>query len=263
LNLLQVQGRDRILMVLRPAGTANSCPVCQRRSDRIHSWYRRRLNDLPWEGIPVRIELQVRRFFCGSDGCPQRIFTERLPKTASRYARRTSRLSFAIEQITLALGGSAGSRLAEQLGILASDSTLLRQLRRKTVDEAITPRVLGIDYWAWRKGHRYGTILCDLERGKVIDLLANRSAESTERRLRAYPGTEVISRDRASLYAQMYRNSSSDSVVDLLALRMRGSWGKMVTEWPSTRLTRRGVNGALRPECTLREFRSARNAAIE
>jgi transposase len=250
-------------MVLRPAGTANSCPVCQRRSDRIHSWYRRRLNDLPWEGIPVRIELQVRRFFCGSDGCPQRIFTERLPKTASRYARRTSRLSFAIEQITLALGGSAGSRLAEQLGILASDSTLLRQLRRKTVDEAITPRVLGIDYWAWRKGHRYGTILCDLERGKVIDLLANRSAESTERRLRAYPGTEVISRDRASLYAQMYRNSSSDSVVDLLALRMRGSWGKMVTEWPSTRLTRRGVNGALRPECTLREFRSARNAAIE
>jgi transposase len=108
-------------------------------------------------------------------------FTERLAKTAPRYARRTSRLSLAIEQITLALGGSAGSRLAEQLGIVASDSTLLRQLRRKAVEEFASPRVLGIDDWAWRKGHRYGTILCDLERGKVIDLLADRSAESTER----------------------------------------------------------------------------------
>jgi len=82
LDQLQVQGRDRIIMVLRPAGANGSCPVCQRRSDRIHSWYRRRLHDLPWEGIPVRIELQVRRFFYDADGCPQRIFTERLPKTA-------------------------------------------------------------------------------------------------------------------------------------------------------------------------------------
>jgi transposase len=202
LDQLQVQGRERIIMVLRPARADSCCPVCQRRSDRIHSWYRRRLRDLPLEGISVRVELGVRRFFCDSDGCPQRVFTERLPKTAPRFARRTSRLSLAYEQITLALGGSAGSRLAEQLGILASDSTLLRQLRRRTVDEAASPRVLGIDDWAGRKGHRYGTILCDLECGKVIDLLADRSAESTERWLYAHPGTEVINWDRASLYAQ-------------------------------------------------------------
>ena len=114
----------------------------------------------------------------------------------------TARLSDALEQITLALGGSAGARLAEQLGILASDSTLLRQLRRRPVEKFPSPRVLGIDDWAWRKGHRYGTILCDLERGKVIDLLADRSAESTERWLRFHPGVEIVSRDRASLYAQ-------------------------------------------------------------
>jgi hypothetical protein len=56
----------------------------------------------------------------------------------------------------------------------------LRQLRRKLIKpSAQGPRVLGIDDWAWRKGHRYGTILCDLERGKVVDLLPDRSAEST------------------------------------------------------------------------------------
>jgi len=212
LDQLQVVGRERIIMVLRPAGERSCCPACHVRSGRVHSLYRRRLRDLPWEGIPVRIELRVRRFFCDSDNCPQRIFTEQLSKTAPRYARRTSRLSVALERITLALGGSAGSRLAEQLGILASDSTLLRQLRRKTCEEFASPRVLGIDDWAWRKGRRYGTILCDLERGKVVDLLADRNAESTARWLRAHPGTEIISRDRASLYAEAATKAAPHAV---------------------------------------------------
>src|ERR1700734_3614159 len=103
---------NRLVMVLRATGEANHCPECRQESRRIHSRYRRRLSDLPWEGIPVRIELRVRRFFCGSEDCGQQIFTERLPKTVQRYARRTCRMSASLQQITSALGGSAGSRLA-------------------------------------------------------------------------------------------------------------------------------------------------------
>ena len=198
-----VEGNCRLVMVLRAAGEAGCCPGCRNESRRIHSRYKRRLKDLPWEGIPVQIELRVRRFFCRTEDCGHQIFTERLPSTVQRYARRTCQLSASLEQITHALGGSAGSRLAQQLGILASGSTLLRQLRRRVmVPSAGAPRVLGIDDWAWRKGHRYGTILCDLERGKVVDLLPDRSAESTAHWLRTHPGTEIVSRDRASLYAQ-------------------------------------------------------------
>ena len=64
------------------------------------------------------------------------------------------------------------------------------------------PCVLGIDDWAWRRRHHYGTILCDLEQGKVIDLLPDRSEKSAEQWIRRHPGTEVVSRDRASLYAE-------------------------------------------------------------
>jgi transposase len=83
----------RLIMVLRPARPGSRCPLCRLVSLRIHSRYSRRLNDLPWEGIPVRIELRVRRFFCDNDACSQRIFTEQLPQTAPRYARRTGRLT--------------------------------------------------------------------------------------------------------------------------------------------------------------------------
>ena len=200
-------------MVLRATGKASHCPGCRQESRRIHSRYRRRLSDPPWEGIPVRIELRVRRFFCDSEDCGQQIFTERLPKTVQRYSRRTCRLSTSLQQITSALGGSAGARLAKQLGILASTSTLLRQLRRRLIKQSTQePRVLGIDDWAWRKGHRYGTILCDLERGRVVDLLPDRSAESTAEWLRAHPGTEIVSRDRASLYAQAARTAAPQAV---------------------------------------------------
>ena len=213
LDQLMVESNTRLVMVLRATSEASHCPECRRESRRIHSRYRRKLSDLPWEGIPVRIELRVRRFFCDSEDCGQRIFTERLPRTVQRYSRRTCRLSTSLQQITSALGGSAGSRLAKQLGILASGSTLLRQLRRKLIKPSVQgPRVLGIDDWAWRKGHRYGTILCDLERGKVVDLLPDRSAESTAEWLRSHPGTEIVSRDRASLYAQAAKTAAPQAI---------------------------------------------------
>src|ERR1039458_1760882 len=213
LDQLTVEGNFRHVMVLRAAGEGGYCPECRKESWRIHSRYKRRLKDLPWEGIPVRIELCVRRFFCDTENCGQQIFTERLPNTVQRYARRTCRLSTSLEQITLALGGSAGSQIGPQTGILASGSTLLRQLRRKVIMPSTqAPRVLGIDDWAWRKGHRYGTILCDLERGKVVDLLPDRSSESTAQWLRTHPGTEIVSRDRASLYAQAAATAAPHAV---------------------------------------------------
>ena len=149
LHELKTDRQNRLVMVLRSVGEEGRCPECGRPSRRVHSRYKRQLSDLPWEGIPVRIELSVRRFFCTDDDCAQHIFTERLPNTVARHSRRTRRLSAALNQITLALGGSAGSRLAEQLGILTNGSTLLLGLRKRSSASSSKPlRVVGIDDWA-------------------------------------------------------------------------------------------------------------------
>jgi transposase len=185
---------------MQSTATAAACPLCGQSSTRPHSRYVRRLADLPCHDRPVRVHIEVRRFFCTNADCHRRIFAERLPAVAGVHARTTVRLDKAHCNIGLALGGEAGSRLAARLAMPTSADTLLRRVRHAPLPQNPAVRVLGVDDWAFRKGRHYGTILCDLERRRPVDLLPQRSAEALSEWLKEHPEVEVISRDRADEY---------------------------------------------------------------
>jgi transposase len=98
----------------------------------------------------------------------------------------------------------------QRLGIPVSDDTILRQLKRdaKVAHCYSEIRVVGIDDWSWRRATSYGTIMVDLERRSVVDILDDRSVESAARWLRNHPSVEVVSRDRCGLYAQAVREGA-------------------------------------------------------
>jgi hypothetical protein len=200
-----------VLTMLCTSATA-TCPLCGKTTHRIHSRYQRCLADVSWALVPVRIVLQVRRFFCDTPDCARRIFTERLPTIVQPYARRTIRLVQLQQQLGVLLGGSTGAAVGTLLGLPGDVDVLLTLARQYPLPAHPTPRVLGIDDWAIRKGQRYGTILVDHERGHVVDLLPDRSSESVSQWLRDHPGVEIVTRDRAEAYAQAITDGAPDAL---------------------------------------------------
>ncbi|HEX4205596.1 MAG TPA: ISL3 family transposase [Ktedonobacteraceae bacterium] len=192
--------------------TGGQCPGCAHLSSRIHSRYQRTLADLPWSGRTVRLLVQVRRFFCTQPTCLRKTFTEAIPAVAERYARRTNRLKAVLERLGLALGGEPASRLAAVLAMGCSPDTLLRLLRRLPDEPIEAPRAVSLDDWAWRRGHRYGTLICDLERHRRLDVLPDRDATSVAVWLRQYPSIEIISRDRSDTYATAARLGAPQAI---------------------------------------------------
>jgi len=176
------------------------CPDCAQVSGRVHSDYTRSPRDLPCNGRRVRLRLGVRRFRCPNTKCTRKTFAERIPQIVPVHGQRTARLTQILKAVGLEVAAEAGARITRHLNMPMSADTLLRVMRQQPSEPVPTPRVLGVDDWAFKKGRNYGTILVDLERQRPIDLLPDRTAETLAVWLKAHPGIEIITRDRSHDY---------------------------------------------------------------
>ena len=203
-----VEVAEEITLILRTTSPTASCPSCATASSRIQSRYTRMLRDLPSVGHPIRLILHVRRFFCKKSTCAQKIFVERLPELCHPHAQRTKRLQKALCELGLKGGGQAGADMGTELGYSGSRDTILRLVQQAERPALPEPHVIGLDDWAWKRRSRYGTLICDLERGVPIDLLPDRAVETVSAWLKAHPSVDTISRDGSAEYASAIKKGA-------------------------------------------------------
>jgi transposase len=204
---------DLIVAYLASRQNFAACPCCGTQSRKVHSWYVRTIADLPWRGIPAVLRLEVRRFFCENAECSRLIFVEQFPDLVGRRGRASVPFDQKLRSIGMFCGGEAGARLAAELGMHTSGDTIRRRLRRQVPSSEQTPPVhIGIDDFAFCRGQHYGTVIVDHDTGRVIDLLPERSSESTAAWLAAQPQVQVVTRDRSGIYASGIREGRPDAV---------------------------------------------------
>jgi len=171
-ELLEIScGEATLIITARAISSEAVCPSCEQISHRVHSYYTRSPADLPVSGQRVQLVLQMRRFRCQHRQCPRQTFVERVPDVVPVQAQRTTRLGIMLDLVALAMSGRAGSLLASRMGMAVSADTLSRRAKRAGSALIKTPRLLGVDDFAFQRGRTYGTILVDLETHRPVDLL--------------------------------------------------------------------------------------------
>lgn len=213
---LEILATDTIDDLLRvevvSTRSSSRCPLCFQPALRIHSRYRRIVADVPCGGLQVQLVLHVRKFFCDTVGCARKIFTERLPIFVQPWARMTTRFTEMLQAIALATCGELGTRLSGRLGMHTSPTTLLRRVMALPTPPPGHVSGLGIDDFSFRRGRTFGTILVDLDRHQVIDLLAERSTKSAAAWMGQHPEIRYVSRDRGNDYVQAAREGAPQAV---------------------------------------------------
>lgn len=187
------------------------CPNCRKQAHRVHSTYQRFLDERPLGSRRVIVRLRVRRYFCDRKSCSRTTFVEQVPGLSARYRRSSTGLAGWLRSIAIELGGRPAARLCLRLRLTAGRTRLLRLLTAPPVPDR-APRVLGVDEFAFRKGCTYGTVLVDVEAGRVVDVLPDRTSETFAAWLKEHPGAEIICRDRATAYTKAVREASPNAL---------------------------------------------------
>ncbi len=228
---------NRIIVEVIATTPTSCCPLCSEPSSSIHCHYRRTLSDVPCAGRRVQLFLTVRKFSCCNSYCERKVFAERFPTFVEPWARMTIRHCQQITSIGLATCGKGGTRLAARLGIQTTRQTILRRIMDLPDSSAGVILFLGIDDFSFRRGCRFGTLLVNLENHRVVDLLADREAETSAAWMRQQLDLKAISRDRGGAYASAAREGAPQATQCADRFHLMKNLGKALEDFLARHLS--------------------------
>lgn len=211
----QIYSNHRFI-ICQSTSTSSHCPVCGVKSHTKHSKYTRKVKDISIDFESTEMLLILFKFKCTNEACNRKIFVERLDIVES-YQRKTKRSIELIKQLALMTSTIKTSTFIKSLGLQVSHDFVLRVLKKMcSINHDLSSqdsiKYIGIDDFAFKKGCSYGTLICDLETKKVIDVLPTRNARDLESWLKRLPNIQVVTRDGSITYAAAIRAGAPQAI---------------------------------------------------
>lgn len=206
--------KNNIIIKIKSKTKSQFCPICGNKSNYHQVTYKRVIDDLPLFGKPVQLIVTAYKYKCLYSECNQKIFCEELHGFAGKYRRRSQRCEDLITAIGLNTNCESGSLICKLMGINVSGDTIIRLLLRKAeqLPERKCSDIIGIDDWAYKKGHTYGTVICDGATHNPITILDGRDGVELKKWLEENKHIKTVTRDRAGAYASAISKVIPDAI---------------------------------------------------
>lgn len=181
------------------------CPTCKNETSTYHGTYVRVAQDLPIFMKNVTLRIISHEYYCTNEDCVQKTFSDDYSGFLGRYSRMTTRLEEFVRILALSTSCEGAAVICKAMGLRISGDTIIRMLK-KIADENPASKcsdTIGVDDFAYKKGHTYCTIVCDYETRRPVAVLEGRNGESLRERLKENKHVKRVTRDRASAYAKV------------------------------------------------------------
>lgn len=195
---------DHIVIHMHSTSNEVKCHKCGAPLIKHHGTHRRRVQDLPILGKNVMLDMQIYDYQCTSDSCGSFAATETFDGFLGRNSRMTDRLEDFICMLAIETSCEASARILNSVNVKVSGDTVIRLLIKRYKNQP--PRncgsTIGIDDFAFKKRHTYGTIIVDEATHSPVAVLDGRDGKALKEWLRNNKHVKTVTRDRASAYAK-------------------------------------------------------------
>lgn len=174
------QQSDKIIIQMKSTSSSCKCPKCNRITQKYHGTYTRKVQDLPILGKNVQLEICSHEYACLNDECEVISIAETFDGFLNNYSRMTERCVDFICTLALETSCEGCARVCRTLGIKTSGDTVIRLLlkRYESLPQPEVSDVIGVDDFAYKKRHTYGTIIVNEKTHEPITLLNGRNGDT-------------------------------------------------------------------------------------
>jgi transposase len=198
-----IETEQTLIVHMKSLTHGQICPKCGLGMSKYHGTYERTVQDLPVFQKRVLLVITSYEYYCENEACKATTFTEDYEGFVGRFGRMTNRLEDFIRMLALETNCEGAAAICKEMNIKVSGDTIIRMLR-KLNDLPLPPcgDTIGVDDFAYRKGHAYCTVICDVETHRPIEILDGRDGKTLREWLKKNKQVKKITRDRAGAYAK-------------------------------------------------------------